>query len=42
MANSLEVRVPFLKKDLVEKIVKTGISIHSPMKKRKKISYMTF
>ena len=39
MANSLEVRVPFLKKDLVENVVKTGISIHSPMKKRKKILF---
>ena len=41
MANSLEVRVPFLKKDLVENVVKTGISIHSPMKKEKKF-YLTF
>ena len=39
MANSVEVRVPFLKKKLIEKIVKTGIEIHSPMKQRKKILY---
>ncbi len=39
MANSIEVRVPFLKKQLIEKIVKTGIAVHSPMKKRKKILY---
>ena len=39
MANSIEVRVPFLKKNLIEKIVKTGIEIHSPMKQRKKILY---
>ena len=31
--------VPFLKKNLVEKIVKTGIEVHSPMKQRKKILY---
>ena len=35
MANSIEVRVPFLKKGLVEKVIKTGISVHSPLKKRK-------
>ena len=39
MANSVEVRVPFLKKNLVENIVKTGIEVHSPMKQRKKILY---
>ena len=39
MANSIEVRVPFLKKKLVENVIKTGISVHSPMKKRKKILY---
>ncbi len=39
MANSIEVRVPFLKKDFVEKVVKMGISVHSPMEKRKKILY---
>ena len=39
MANSIEVRVPFLKKTLVEKIVKTGVRVHSPMLKRKKILY---
>ena len=39
MANSIEVRVPFLKKNLVENIVKTGIEVHSPMKQRKKILY---
>ena len=39
MANSIEVRVPFLKKNLIEKIVKTGIETHSPMKQRKKILY---
>ena len=39
MANSIEVRVPFLKKKLIEKIVKTGIETHSPMKERKKILY---
>ena len=38
MANSIEVRVPFLKKKLVENVIKTGISVHSPMKKRKKNS----
>ena len=38
MANSIEVRVPFLKKDFVEKVVKMGISVHSPMEKRKKNS----
>ena len=38
MANSIEVRVPFLKKNLIEKIVKTGIEVHSPMKQRKKFS----
>ena len=41
MANSIEVRVPFLKKNLVEKVVKTGVNIHSPMKQRKK-SFMTY
>ena len=35
MANSIEVRVPFLKKELVEKVIKTGISVHSPMEKEK-------
>ena len=39
MANSIEVRVPFLKKNLVEKVVKTGVNIHCPMKQRKKILY---
>ena len=39
MANSIEVRVPFLKKSLVEKVVKTGIETHSPMEKRKKVLY---
>ena len=39
MANSIEVRVPFLKKKLVENVIKTGISVHSPLKKRKKILY---
>ena len=39
MANSIEVRVPFLKKFFVEKVVKTGIETHSPMEKRKKILY---
>ncbi len=39
MANSIEVRVPFLKKGLVENIIKTGISVHSPLEKRKKILY---
>ena len=39
MANSLEVRVPFLKKDFVEKLVKTGVEIHSPMSNRKKILF---
>ena len=39
MANSLEIRVPFLKKRLIEKIIKTGVAVHSPMLKRKKILY---
>ena len=39
MANSVEVRVPFLKKNLVEKVVKTGVNIHSPHETRKKILY---
>ena len=39
MANSLEIRVPFLKKSLIEKIIKTGIDVHSPMLKRKKMLY---
>ena len=36
MANSIEIRVPFLKKGLVEKIIKIGISVHSPLEKEKK------
>ena len=39
MANSVEVRVPFLKKKLIEKVIRTGIETHSPLKKRKKILY---
>ena len=39
MANSIEIRVPFLKKGLVENIIKIGISVHSPLEKRKKILY---
>ena len=39
MANSIEVRVPFLKKKFVEKVLKTGVNIHSPMKQRKKVLY---
>ena len=39
MANSIEIRVPFLKKQLVEKVVKTGVGVHEPMLKRKKILY---
>ena len=39
MANSIEVRVPFLKKNLVEKVVGTGVEVHSPIEKRKKILY---
>ena len=35
MANSIEIRVPFLKKGLVEKIIKIGISVHSPLEKEK-------
>ena len=37
MANSIEIRVPFLKKKLVEKVVKIGFHVHNPMSKRKKI-----
>ena len=32
----LKLGVPFLKKGLVEKIIKIGISVHSPLEKRKK------
>ena len=39
MAHGLEVRVPFLKKTMIEKVVTMGISVHRPMKKRKKILY---
>ena len=39
MAHSLEVRVPFLKKTMIEKVVTMGINVHQPMKERKKILY---
>ena len=37
MANSIEVRVPFLKKKIIEQVIKTGIQVHQPMTTRKKI-----
>ena len=37
MAHSLEVRVPFLKKSLIENVIKMGITIHSPIQNRKKL-----
>ena len=39
MSNSLEVRVPFLKKTMVENVIKMGVGVHQPDKKRKKILY---
>jgi len=39
MAHSLEVRVPFLKKTMIEKVIPMGISVHQPMKERKRILY---
>ena len=39
MAHSLEVRVPFLKKTMIEKVVAMGINAHQPMKERKFILY---
>ena len=39
MAHGLEVRVPFLKKTMIEKVISLGISIHQPQKLRKKILY---
>ena len=39
MAQSLEVRVPFLKKTLIEKIFNFGISVHSPGQHRKRLLY---
>ena len=35
MANSIEVRVPFLKKNLVEKVIKTGVDSLSHETKKK-------
>ena len=39
MAHGLEVRVPFLKKTMIEKVISLGISIHQPQKLRKKFLY---
>ena len=39
MAHGLEVRVPFLNKDLIEKILKIDICLHKPLQKRKKILF---
>ncbi len=39
MAHSLEVRVPFLKKTVIEAVCSLGISVHEPMKTRKKLLY---
>ena len=39
MANSLEVRVPFLKKTMIENVIKMGVRVHQPYKGRKKILY---
>jgi asparagine synthase (glutamine-hydrolysing) len=39
MAHGLEVRVPLLKKSLVEDILRMGIRIHQPMQGRKRILY---
>ncbi|MBH10220.1 MAG: asparagine synthase (glutamine-hydrolyzing) [Candidatus Marinimicrobia bacterium] len=42
MAHGLEVRVPFLKKTMIEKILSMGIAVHQPMKIRKKILFELF
>ena len=39
MAHGLEVRVPFLKKTMIEKVISLGINIHQPQKFRKKLLY---
>ena len=39
MAHGLEVRVPFLKKTMIEKVISLGINIHQPQKFRKKFLY---
>ena len=39
MAHGLEVRVPFLKKSFIEKILSINISAHEPLIKRKKFLY---
>jgi len=39
MAHGLEVRVPFLKKSFLEKILKMDISIHNPLQQRKKLLF---
>ena len=39
MAHSLEVRVPFLKKTMIEKVTNMGVNVHQPMTERKKILY---
>ena len=39
MAHSLEVRVPFLKKTMIENVVKLGVSVHEANKKRKMILF---
>ena len=39
MAHGLEVRVPFLKKSMIEKVLKYGVSVHQPLKGRKKILF---
>jgi len=39
MAHGLEVRVPFLKKSFLEKILKIDISIHNPLQQRKKLLF---
>ena len=41
MAHGLEVRVPFLKKTMIEKVISLGISIHQPQKLRKNFFIIT-
>ena len=42
MAHGLEVRVPFLKKSLIENVIKQGVKVHEPLNGRKKLLYELF